>query len=252
MLHKALTDAVAWGYVSENMAERARPPKVSRRPPTVWTPAQLRRFLQAAADDRFYPAYVLAATTGLRRAELCGLRWSAVDLQASTVTVQASTRVVVNGQAQDSDGKTGNALRLLSIDRTTADVLSQWRSEQGSERAFFERDYQDTDRVFTWEDGRPVHPDVLRQRFNRLSARCGLPHIRLHDLRHSYATAALKAGVNPKIVSQRLGHASVGFTLTVYSHALPGYDREAADVMAALILGDVDEELDDGGPDTAP
>jgi integrase len=83
---------------------------------------------------------------------------------------------------------------------------------------------------------------VLRQRFNRLSARCGLPHIRLHDLRHSYATAALKAGVNPKIVSQRLGHASVDFTLTVYSHALPGYDREAADVMAALILGEVDEE----------
>jgi integrase len=90
---------------------------------------------------------------------------------------------------------------------------------------------------------------VLRQRFNRLSARCGLPHIRLHDLRHSYATAALKAGVNPKIVSQRLGHASVGFTLTVYSHALPGYDREAADVMAALILGEVDEEGTEGGPD---
>jgi integrase len=249
MLHKALADAVAWGYVAENVAERARPPKVSRRPPTVWTPAQLRRFLQAAADDRFYPAYVLAATTGLRRAELCGLRWSAVDLQTSTVTVQASTRVVVNGQAQDSDGKTGNALRLLSIDRITAEVLSQWRSEQGSERAFFERDYQDTDRVFTWEDGRPVHPDVLRQRFNRLSGRCGLPHIRLHDLRHSYSTAALKAGVNPKIVSQRLGHASVGFTLTVYSHALPGYDREAADVLAALILGEVDEEGAEEGPD---
>jgi hypothetical protein len=77
------------------------------------------------------------------------LRWSAVDVQASTVTIQASTRVVINGQPQDSDGKTGNALRLLSIDRTPADVLTQWRSEQGSERAFFERDYQDTDRVFT-------------------------------------------------------------------------------------------------------
>jgi integrase len=181
MLHKALSDAVAWGYVTEYVADQARPPKVGRRPPTVWTPAQLRRFLQAATGDRFYPADVLSATTGRRRAELCGLRWSAVDLQASTLAIEASTRVVVNGQAQDSDGKTGNALRLLSIDRTTADVLTQWRSEQGSERAFFERDYQDTDRVFTWEDGRPVHPDVLRQRFNRLSARCSLPHIRLES-----------------------------------------------------------------------
>jgi integrase len=101
-----------------------------------------------------------------------------------------------------------------------------------------------------------VHPDVLRQRFVRISERCGLPHIRLHDIRHSYATAALKAGVNPKIVSQRLGHASVGFTLTVYSHALPGFDREAADAMAAAILGtDLDEVVSKSvskGPENAP
>jgi hypothetical protein len=79
---------------------------------------------------------------------------------------------------------------------------------------------------------------VIRQRFNRLAMRCRLPRIRLHDLRHSYATAALKSGVNPKIVSQRFGHASVGFTLSVYSHALPGADREAATAIANLILGD--------------
>jgi integrase len=96
-------------------------------------------------------------------------------------------------------------------------------------------------------------------RINRLCARCGrggsvsscapcgsnaacdLPHIRLHDIRHSYATASLKANVNPKIVSQRLGHASVGFTLSVYSHALPGIDRDAADTIADLILREEDD-----------
>ena len=108
---------------------------------------------------------------------------------------------------------------------------------------FFDRDYADTDRIFVWKDGRPIHPDVIRQRFNRLAARCGLPHIRLHDIRHSYATAALKAHVNPKIVSQRLGHSSVGFTLSVYSHALPGIDRDAASTMAGLFLSDDSREL---------
>ena len=97
--------------------------------------------------------------------------------------------------------------------------------------------YGETDLVFTWEDGRPVHPDVIRQRFNRLVTRLKLPPIRLHDLRHSYATAALAAGVHPKIVSERLGHASVAFTLTQYSHVLPGVDREAAETMADLMLG---------------
>jgi len=89
---------------------------------------------------------------------------------------------------------------------------------------------------FTWEDGRPVHPNVVCQRFNRLSERCGLPHIRLHDMRRSYATATLKAGVHLKIVSARLRHASETFTARVYQHALPGMDREAAGTIAAVFL----------------
>ena len=100
-----------------------------------------------------------------------------------------------------------------------------------------ELDYQDSDQVFTWENGRQVHPDVIRQRFNRAVAKAGLPPIRLHDVRHCYATAALASGISPKIVSERLGHASVAFTLGVYSHMIPGLDREAADQVAAMILG---------------
>jgi integrase len=79
----------------------------------------------------------------------------------------------------------------VDLDPVTVAALREWWAVQLAERAFFERDYRDTDRVFVWEDGRPVHPDVVRQRFNRLSARCGLPHIRLHDMRHSHATVAL-------------------------------------------------------------
>ena len=113
-----------------------------------------------------------------------------------------------------------------------------------SERIFFDRDYQGADRVFTWENGRDVHPDTIRQRFNRLADRCGLPHIRLYDLRHGYATAGLKSGINPKIISSRLGHASTGFTLDVYSHAVPGMDRQAAHEIAAMFVDDEEPEDD--------
>jgi integrase len=239
MLHTALRNAVNWRYVVENVAEHVKPPKVRRRKPTVWTPEQLRAFLVFVRADRFYPLYMLAATTGLRRGELCGLRWPAVDLDSGTLSVEPDTRVVVNGEAMDSDGKTDNAPRMLALDPLTVAALREWRERQLGERAFFDRDYQDSTRVFVWEDGRPVHPDVIRQRFNRLSLRCGLPHIRLHDMRHSYATAALKAGVHLKIVSARLGHASEAFTASVYQHALPGMDREAAGRIAALFLGDM-------------
>jgi integrase len=242
MMHSALRNAVNWRYVMENVAEHVKPPKVRRRKPTVWTPAQLRTFLTSVRHDRFYPLYVLAATTGLRRGELCGLRWPALDLDAGTVSVEPVTRVVVNGEAQDSDGKTDNAPRLLALDPLTVIALQEWRERLQGERPFFERDYHNTDRVFVWEDGRPVHPDVIRQRFNRLSIRCGLPHIRLHDMRHSYATAALKAGVHLKIVSARLGHASETFTASVYQHALPGMDRAAAGTIAALFLGDLPDD----------
>ncbi|HEX3966039.1 MAG TPA: tyrosine-type recombinase/integrase [Trebonia sp.] len=114
-------------------------------------------------------------------------------------------------------------------------------------------DYLGDDHVFTWENGRAVQPDVIRQRFNRQVAALGLRRIRLHDLRHSYATAALAAGVSPKIVSERLGHASVAFTLSQYTHLLPGLDRDAASTVAAILLGPTSPPGNpgEGGPDAA-
>ncbi|MDQ4032878.1 MAG: site-specific integrase, partial [Actinomycetota bacterium] len=198
MLHRALTDAVSWRYLSRNPASEARPPKVSRQRRPVWTPEQLRTFLQGARDDRFYALYLLATTTGMRRAELCGMRWSAVDLVDRTLSVQEG-RVVVAGQAADSDGKSDSAGRLIALDAATVTALLAWRQLKDSEREFFGSDYHETGLIFTWQDGRPVHPDTIRERFARLTSAAKLPPIRLHDLRHSYATAALRAGVNPKM-----------------------------------------------------
>jgi integrase len=117
--------------------------------------------------------------------------------------------------------------------------LRSWRAVQSHDREFFGDDYHPGDYVFTFKDGRPPHPDTIRQRFDRLAAAAGLSRITFHDLRHSYATGALKAGINPKVISERIGHANVGFFLQTYAHVLGNDDRDAAEQAAAFLIGKV-------------
>ena len=182
--------------------------------------------------------FLLELTTGIRRGQLCGLKWPAVDLQAGDITVH-DNRVVVGGRARDkAGGKTKNADQTISIDRVTTAALQRWREIQKREREFFGSDYNPGNYVFTFEDGRPPHPDTIRQRFDRLAAAARLPRITFHDLRHSYATGALKAGINPKVISERIGHANVGFFLQTYAHVVRTDDRDAAEQAAAFLIGD--------------
>ncbi|WP_431239258.1 tyrosine-type recombinase/integrase [Mycolicibacterium aichiense] len=237
-LHRALVDAVAWKYLIDNPASHVKPPKQPRTRRQVWDSTQIQRFLGHVRQDRFAALFLLELTTGIRRGQVCGLKWDAVDLDAGKITLH-NNRVVVGGQARDkAGGKTRNADRTISIDRTTTTVLRDWRQLQEAERAFYQTDYHPGDYVFTYQDGRPVHPQSIRQRFDRLAAAAGLPRITFHDLRHSYATGALRAGVSPKVVSERIGHANVGFFLETYAHVLDNDDREAAEQAASFLLGD--------------
>ncbi|MBV8290791.1 MAG: tyrosine-type recombinase/integrase, partial [Mycobacterium sp.] len=153
---------------------------------------------------------------------------------------------VVRGHAQDkAGGKTRNADKTISIDRTTLTALRRCRERQNGERELLGAAYYPGDYVFTFEDGRPPHPDTIRQRFDRLAAAAGLSRITFHDLRHSYATSALKAGLSPKVVSERIGHADAGFFLQTYAHVLKNDDRDAAEQAASFLLGgswDSDDE----------
>ncbi|WP_280407632.1 site-specific integrase [Nocardia brasiliensis] len=228
MLHRALADAKAWKYIADNPATGIKPPKLRRRKRPVWNPVQLSAFMDHIHADRFAALFMLEITTGMRRAELCGLRWPTVDLDAGTLSPQ-DTLVVVDGRAvSKEDGKTENADRLIALDPGTVAELRAWKTYQDSERASFGNDHLTTDRVFTWQDGRDVHPDSIRERFKRLAAAAGLPEIRFYDLRHSYVTGALQGGVRVEVISERIGHASVAFTLSTYNHVTPGMDREAA------------------------
>ena len=212
MLHSALHDAMRWGYLVRNVAEAADPPAARTPEQKVWSPQELGAFLAYVRDDRLYALWLLVATTGMRRGELAGLRWVDIDFDHATVS-PTIPRVVVDHEVHDSAPKTERARRRLALDPVTLAALQAQRQRQAEDRQAVGARYRDHGYVFTWPDGRPLHPENIANWFEQHTRAAGLPRIRLHDVRHSYATAALKAGISAKVISERLGHASVAFTL---------------------------------------
>jgi integrase len=237
MLHLAFSHAVAWRYLEYNPAEHASLPRESRKGTrqrgATWTPEELAAWLRVAITDRDAGIWVLAATTGMRRSELAGVEREFVDLDNAVLEI-GDTRVVVDGKADESDGKTASGRRMISLDPLTVFWLRRHLAMLADEREAFGESYQGTGKLVCHPDGRPVHPDTITTRFRRLVDRAGVRRIRLHDVRHTYATMALDAGVDPKIVSDRIGHANMAYTLAIYTHPSTGKDRDAAGKVAGM------------------
>jgi integrase len=226
VLHKALADAVRLGLLDHNVVAAVSSPRVPRPQLSVWTLDQLRDFLNVASSHRLSAAFVLLATTGMRRSEVLGLRWADIDFDDRSVSI-IRTLTVVAGRPIVTAPKTAASRRLVYLDASTIDALkSHGDRSTGSRDAY----------VFQSIDGQPVNPASFSNTFDRLVAQSGLPRIRLHDLRHTYATHALRLGTHPVLLSERLGHTSIAVTIDRYSHVIPSIDRHAADIVAQLIL----------------
>lgn len=241
VLSKALKEATRWGLIERNPADLVDPPSLRlvaarrRRAMRVWDSDQLRTFLESVATDRFYAFWLTAATTGMRRSELLGLRWSDVDLGAGTVVVNATLVAGADGPLFEEMQKTRAGHRTVSLDAGTVEVLRTELERQEHDRRMAPRWRNEHGLVFVWDDGRHLNPDWVWHEFVRLTDDAGLPRVRFHDLRHTHATLLLRAGVNPRVVSERLGHSSVAFTLDTYAHVLPGMQAAAAEAFADLL-----------------
>lgn len=243
ILRKALADAHRKGTVQRNVADLADPPKLSsapKQPMRAWTAAQLREFLDGIREHRLYPTIYLAANTGMRRGEILGIRWEDIDLDELRLSVRQAV-LNVSYRIEIADVKTESSRRTVDLDPRTAAVLRTWRKAQHEERRLVGLQPTDDSLVFADPDGSPIHPDSYSQSFDRLVAAASVPRIRLHDLRHTHATILLKAGVPAKVVSERLGHANVAFTMSVYQHILPGMQADAAHIFAKLVFDDPDD-----------
>ncbi len=246
ILRRALQQGVKWEWISFNPATMASTPKV--RPFKVEPPnpeAVMRLIDEAAKENPDFACFLtVAATTGARRGELCGLRWSAIDFDSRTLTIAGTVVEGVRSELFEKDTKTHGS-RKIAIDEWTAAELSHQFKRCEKRAAEIGVSLRQDAFVFSpGPDGRrPAVPNDVTKAFMRLRKRVGLETIRLHDLRHFAATRLLSAGVSVRTVSGRLGHASAAMTLGVYAHFLEVSDREAADVLGSMIkpLADMKE-----------
>jgi len=237
-LHKACKDAVRWGQLSRNPLDAADPPRKKgdgTKEMRTWTKEQLKAFLNAVRDDRLSPPWHTIAMTGMRRGEAIGLRWSDVDLEAGRLSVRRAL-IPCGREVIVSEPKTVKGRRVIALDPGTAEVLKGQAARQLEEQRDWDEAWVETGLVFTQENGAALDPESVSRYFRQAVKQSMLPQIRLHNLRHTHATLALQAGVHPKVVSERLGHATIAITLDTYSHAIPAMQEAAAALIAELVF----------------
>jgi integrase len=241
-LSSLLGDATDEGLIDRNPAALARIRKGKKRasdtrpPLKAWGPEEVATFLDRAAADEhpLWPLFHLAAYLGLRRGELCGLRWSSVDLDNAILYVER-TRTSAGYRIIEDDPKSAASKAPVALDSPTIAVLRGLRKTQATARLSLGEAWAGGDYVFVRPDGQPWHPDAVSKGFGLLVSKYGLPRLSLHGLRHTSASVQIAAGVPIEIVSKRLRHADVKLTSAVYSHLVGTVGKDAAEATAALI-----------------
>jgi integrase len=230
-LHKALKQAVSDGLIPRNSTEAVNPPQVRREEMRPLTAEQVRMLLDAAKGDRLEALYVSAVTTGLRQGELLGLKWDDVDLDTGTLQVRRTLTTAKDGPVLSAP-KTKGSRRSVKLSQTALEALRSHLARHLEEIDRVGSLWRENGLIFASETGEPLKRHyITTHRFKPLLKRAGLPQIRFHDLRHTCATLLLSKNVNPKIVSEMLGHATIAITLDTYSHVLPTMQESAAKAM---------------------
>jgi integrase len=235
-LHRALTMAERWEYVPRNVASRVTPPRVPKfkiRPLTV---AEVQHLLAAASGTRFEAAVVLGVVTGMRLGEIFALRWDDVDLGREPVVHVRGSLQRVEGRLQIVEPKTAGSVRDVALSELGREALRGHRKQQMKHRLQLGDSWEDHDLVFPNAWGRFMATDYfVRREFRRILDKAELPHIRFHDLRHTFATLQLGNQQPIKIVSEMMGHSRTAITQDLYTHVSAQMQRRAADALDVML-----------------
>lgn len=235
VLKRALNDAVGWNKLSRSPATKVKGPRPEQTRVMAWSPAELTRFLNHVTNDRLTALWRLGAMTGMRRGELCGLRWQDVDLEASTLRVEQQA-LPTPGAVTFGSPKSKRSRRTITLDTETIGALREHRDRQLVEQALAGDVYEyELDLVFPDELGRVTHPNAISNQFVVRRKAAGIPVGSIHVLRHTHATIALETRCPLHVVAARLGDRPETL-LATYAHLLPTSDAAVADAVAAAIV----------------
>jgi integrase len=230
VLHRALDQAVKWQLVARNVSDAVDAPRAQTSAMQVWTADEMRTFLRGTTDHPWAALWRLALLIGMRRGELLALQWGDLDLDRRQLAIRRTMSRSLDGKWVPREGaKSASGRRPIALPASCVEALQRHKVAQLERRVRLGSGWPKGDLVFDRGDGIALDPSVLCREFTRQTLKHKLPPIRFHDMRHTAATFMLTNGDHPKVVSERLGHASVRITLDLYSHVLPDTQRDSAD-----------------------
>lgn len=228
ILNQALKHAVQWQLLARNPCEATQPPRKNKYEAKTLNNEEVKMLLDYCKDSTIYTAILIAVTTGMRQAEIAGLRWEDVDLKKKTIYIK-NTLQRIEGKLKPMPTKTHNSKRTVVMLDLLVDHLKKVRKKQLENKLKTVEDCGSFEYVCSWDNGTPMDPHYICKTFRKIIKKINIPQIRFHDLRHTHATLLLKEGIHPKIVSERLGHSQIGITLDLYSHATLNMQKSAVE-----------------------
>ncbi|MBS3982821.1 MAG: site-specific integrase [Dethiobacter sp.] len=239
ILRNALQQAVKWGKLYRNPADLVDLPRQKKEEMKVLTPAEAARFMDAVIYSPWKAFFSLLLSSGMRPSEALGLKWPDIDFEGGKITVNRSLTRPRGAAWVLDETKTNKSRRTIPLPASVMADLREHKADQSAVKLKKKKggQYNDMGFVFTSENGEPARDNnLLKRHFKPLLKDAGLPDIRLYDLRHTCATLLLAAGENPKVVSERLGHASISLTLDTYSHVLPDMQKAATEKLETMLF----------------
>ena len=236
LINASLKQAERWSLIAKNPTSLVDRPKATKKQVKVWDVPEVTTFLEHAKGSRYYIAFLLAVTTGMRQGEILALQWKDIDFENGFLRV---TQILSHdGKEILPYTKTKSGTRTIDLPDETIAELKKHKVRIAKEKLAAGPDiYTDLDLVVCSENGTPTNAGNIRRAFNSAIEKANVPKIRFHDLRHTHATLLLKQGANPKIVAERLGHADTRITLDTYSHLLPSMQKETAKQFGKMLFG---------------